>query len=650
MTGMAGSSSTTPSSAGGHRAAQVACDRLAGVLERSLAAEARGRPDDSDAVAVPLVRHALAVVRMRLRPALEPHWAERDPVHIAMFGGTNSGKSTVLNLLLGRAAAGMSARARFSQHPEAYRSAGLGDRFLLDYPSRFAGYDQYHDQHPPRQDDRELRLEGYRPALALNDPDRIEGKALTRMATPTAVLWDIPDFSTEEAATYLDAVLDTTALADLVVMAVTRENYADHRGALLRSLVIDSGVPLRVAANKLDTSGGALLADIRVKLGDEAVTGGRSVPAERVHPLPFVRRDDETARLAALLITPEATALRAEVAREVATGVKLKRDALLGAVHFLERRLDAVLAPLASEVATAARWSQIVDHTTQTRFYGRYRTDYLDAETYSDFNQTLAKLIDLLEVPGIGTYITALSKGVKSVSRFVVGRVVSLARSAAGKPAPSAKLPEEEAVIAAFQDWYDALKAEAQLEAGRGSPPHPAWGQIVQTLQDPGFFGSFVETLAAAYADYRQRLDTLTTERAQALYKVVAQNPKLLNALRGLKLTLDVGTTGMIVASHGLDWTDAVIGPLVAPAQRLLLEYGLQKYLDAERAKLRQQQFTAFQDVIEARMVAPVRALFVGEATADDVARARTDFALVREALLSVGRAGSASQTGERSA
>ncbi len=613
--------------------ATAACDRLAMILERSLAMEGRSRPPGDDAIRVPLARYALGIVRMRVRPALEPGWASVDPVHVAMFGGTNSGKSTVLNVLLGRPAAGMSYRARYSQHPEAYRPASMGDRFLDAFPSRFAGFSRYHDQHPPRQEDYELRAVGYRPALALNDPERLPGSALAPPAVDAAVVWDIPDFSTEEAQIYMPAVLDTVALADLVVMAVTKENYADHRGALLRGMICDSGVPLRVVANKME-DGGALLDDVRDRVGGQG-DQARRVPAHRVHPLPHVRRDDELDRLASLLSAPEADVLRRAVADDVAEGADLKQRALAGALDFLDRRFDELTAPLRTEVAVAEHWAQIVERATRYQFFDRYRTGYLEGEKYVDFNQTLVKLMDLLEIPGVGPYISALSRGIKAVSRFVIGAAVDLARAAFGKPKPAPKkLPEEEVVIAAFERWYETLKAEAQVMADRGG--HPAWSEIARKLDSQAFYGEFVGELGGSYQEYRERMDEITAERARALYAIIAQNPRLLNTLRGIKVSLDVGTTGMVVASGGLDWTDAVIGPLVAPLQRAILEFGLEKYLDAERARLRQDQIRAFQEVIDAKMVRPVRELFEGSVRPEDLHRARRDLDMVREALADV--------------
>ena len=283
----------------------AACDRLAAILERSRTLEAGGvalrAGDDAEVIRVPMIRYAEAITRMRIRPALEPGWAKIDPVHVAMFGGTNSGKSTVLNILLGRPAAGMSFRARFSQHPEAYRPAALGDEFLDRYASRFPGYQRHHDRHPPRQDDEDLRDNGYRPALALNDPESLDppessdggGLGVATGPWPRLGLPPRPSGGRSSGISPTSRPRNRAPISrrswrrsrwpTWVVMAVTNENYADHRGALLRSMVIESGVPIRVVANKLD-GGSALLDDVPLQTRRRG--SPRPSPTDRIRECP----------------------------------------------------------------------------------------------------------------------------------------------------------------------------------------------------------------------------------------------------------------------------------------------------------------------------------------------------------------------------
>src|SRR5690348_14852089 len=67
----------------------AACDRLALIFERASALEEEGRLATDDTVHAPVVPFAIAQLRMRVLPALSPHWAS-GPVHVVLLGGTNS--------------------------------------------------------------------------------------------------------------------------------------------------------------------------------------------------------------------------------------------------------------------------------------------------------------------------------------------------------------------------------------------------------------------------------------------------------------------------------------------------------------------------------------------------------------------------------
>lgn len=608
----------------------AACERLSRVVARAWACQPGARTAAGEAVNVPITRYALASIRQRILPATLEGWPRDDPVHVVMFGGTNSGKSTILNVLLGREAAGMSFRARFSQHPEAYRSTALGDGFLEGFPTRFEGYARYVDEHPPRQEDDVLRSAGYRPALAVIDASRMSPHAIAQPAVHSVVFWDTPDFSTEEAQLYLPALFDTIALADLVIMCVTRENYADHRGRLLRGLVLDSGVPLVVVANKLEP-GSSLIDDVRRKLGSER-SSGMSRSLETIMPLPEVSGDGESSRLARLIETQEAVALRRRVAVQAARGQEMKQVALRGTLGFLQNRFDEIVAPLHARLGQSRRWRMLVDETAEREFYDVYRRDYLNGEGYVDFNVTLVKLMDLLEIPGIGPFISGVSKGLRSASRWVIGTVVrGVRRLFGGGRERDGGGPELDVVAGAFERWVVALRGEAQALAEKEDDSN--WPSIARTLESNHFLDDYADRLGEAYLEYRGRMDELTARRARALYALISERPALLNTLRGMKVTLDVGTTALVVSSGGLDWTDAVIGPLVAPFQRLILEFGLDRYMDVQKRQLKDEQFHALRGVVEDRMIGPVRGLYRVEVSADELALARASLVMIGERL-----------------
>jgi hypothetical protein len=601
----------------------AACDRLIALIERALRLEPAHAGVRDDTILAPMTQYIAAQLRMRIRPALIPGWPAHDPVHVVLLGGTNSGKSTVLNLLVGRAAAGMHATARFTQHPEAYLPTTLGDQWLTNAPSRFLDYHGYRDRHPPRQSDDDLARHGYRPAFALFDLDCLASPALAPPAV-RAVFWDAPDFSTEAAQTYLSAVLDAVALADLVIMTVTDESYADDRATALLRMIQDSGVTLHVVANKLPDSP-ELLQDVEDKL-----TANRY---GTVLSLPLVKGRTPEERLGHLMATAEAERLRQTIARETVPGPQLKRQALAGAIDFLQRRLGEVLRPLAAEVEMANAWEHLVERITQQEILERYRHEYLDGERYGEFNQTLVRLMDQLEIPGVGPLLRLLSTAVRIPFRMASA---ALRTFVGGGTAPRTQSPEYDMLSRLIQHWLSALRSEAQLLASSG--PHPAWGDLVRRLDSPDFPRQLAHTFERAYRAYRQTVDEEIQRRAQEIYHAMAQRPWLLNILRGTNLMVDATSITLVIKSGGLNWSDAVLGPLLAGLRHAFLEAGLDTYLQTQQSLLKRQQLAALQTAVEQQLAQPVRALFLGAVRAEELETARRDMARLSQAALRVTR------------
>jgi hypothetical protein len=599
----------------------AACDRLIALLDRALGLKPIRAGVRDDMIQESMTRYIMAQLRMRVRPALAPGWLAHDPIHVAVFGGTNSGKSTVLNLLLGRAAAGMHATARFSQYPEAYCPGALGVRWRTQAPSRFRDYQCYRDSHPPRQSDDDLAQHGYRPAFAILDLDHLETPVLAQPTT-TAVFWDAPDFSTEEAQTYLGAVLDVVALADIVILTVTDESYADDRGMALLRMVQDTRVMLYVVANKLADS-----PDVLHDIGEKLVTDGRGIMVS----LPLVQGRTPEERLGHLMATSEAAVLRQAVAREVRLGRQLKRQNLAGAVEFLQRRLGEVLRPLVVEVEMAHAWEYMVERITQHEILERYRSEYLDGERYGEFNQTLVRLMDLLEIPGVGPLLRLLSAAVRTPFRLARG---ALRRVLGGRRAQPTQPPEHEILEQLIQRWLTTLRSEAQLLVSTAS--HPAWSDLIRRLDSLERSRQLAHTFERAYDAYRQTVNEEIHRRAQEIYQAIAQRPWRLTILRGTNLIVDATSIALVIKSGGFNWSDAVLGPLVAGLRHTLLEAGLDKYLQTQEDLLKRKQLEALQGVVAQHLARPVGALFIGAARAEELEAARRDLAQLSQAVRQV--------------
>ena len=113
-----------------------------------------------------------------------------------------------------------------------------------------------------------------------------------------------------------------------------------------------------------------------------------------------------------------------------------------------------------------------------------------------------------------------------------------------------------------------------------------------------------------------------------------------LRAPAGTNLIVDATTIMLVVKSGGLNWSDAVLGPLVAGLRHALLEAGLDKYLQTQQSVLKRQQLAALQGAVEQQLARPVRALFMGAAGAEELEAAWRDVERLSQAALRVAGEG----------
>jgi hypothetical protein len=311
----------------------------------------------------------------------------------------------------------------------------------------------------------------------------------------------------------------------------------------------------------------------------------------------------------------------------VARGSQLKRQILAGAVDFLQRRLGEVLRPLVAEVEMANAWEHMVERLTQRELLERYRSEYLDGERYGEFDQTLIRLMDLLEIPGVGPLLRLLSTAVRTPFRLASSVLRSFLGGVKGQPTQP---PEQEVLNRLIQHWLAALQSEAQLLASTGS--HPGWAELVRRLDSLDFSRQLGQTFERAYGTYRQTVSEEIQRRAQEIYHAIAQRPWLLQILRGTNLIVDATSMMLVIKSGGLNWSDAVLGPLVAGLRHALLEAGLDTYLQTQQRLLKRKQLEAIQAAVEEHLARPVRHLFAAAARPEELDTAQRDVARLSQA------------------
>ncbi len=508
------------------------------------------------------LRLAAALVRNVVGPFLDGQ--PPAPLHVAVVGGAGAGKSTVANLLSGARAAEANPQAGFTRHPIAYTSAdsALGWSGHLG----FLGPLQRLAEPGPSSLDADV----YQVRRVPPDPVSL---ALLK----DFVVWDCPDMTTWAATGYVPRLFEVAALADVLVYVASDERYNDEVPTQFLNLLLQTGKPVVACLLKMrEADAPALVAHFK-----QEVLG-------RLHP-------GVVATLAIPYLTPEQLADPARLAgryripllNQVAVlgrpPAAARRRTVHGAVHYLLTVHERLLAAARQDVAALETWRGLV-HSGQAEFNHRYYSEYLTSEKYRRFDEALVRLLELLELPGVGKVV--------SNTLWVLRTPYRLVRQWAGKAfsrPEAATLPELPVLEEALAGWLDLLRKEAARQAGT----HPLWDHIAEGFTTGKLPEVARERFQQGFRGYQLSESDEVERTARGIYEDLEKNPAALNVLRGGKLAIDVAAIGGTVATVGLGghlWLDVIFVPLSTSVTHQLVEWGGKAYVENQREQARQRQ------------------------------------------------------------
>jgi hypothetical protein len=240
------------------------------------------------------------------------------------------------------------------------------------------------------------------------------------------------------------------------------------------------------------------------------------------------------------------------------------------------------LVSVAREDITALQtWRDLV-HSGQVEFDQRYRREYLHSEQFRGFDEALVRLIDLLDLPGVGKVVSSTLWVLRTPYRLLRGFI----GKAFSRP-ETATLPEQPLLEDALAGWLDLLRKEA----ARRSSTHPLWAHIEQ-----GFLSGLGEMardrFQQGFRSFQMGLASEIDQTARAIYEELEKRPAKLNMLRGGKFALDVAAIAGTVIAGGVNWADVVLVPLAASVTHQLVELLGRQYVDNQREFARQRQQT----------------------------------------------------------
>jgi hypothetical protein len=517
------------------------------------------RQQPSQAMHATELRLAGALVRNCIGPFLDGQ--PPAPLHVAVVGGAGAGKSTVANMLSGAVEAEANPQAGFTRHPIAYTSANG----TLAWPAHlgFLGPLQRLTEPSPANLDADVYQVRRVPAGE-------EFNLLQRF-----IVWDCPDMTTWAATGYVSRLLEIAALADVIVYVASDERYNDEVPTQFLNLLLQAGKPVVVCLMKMHAGDApALVAHFQREVLAKMPPGTVAcmaiphlTPEELADPvrkagryrIPLVNQ-------VAVLGEPAATARHRTVS---------------WATSYLLTALDRLLAVARQDLQAVHDWRTLVQ-TGQVEFDRRYRLEYLTSEKFRRFDEALVRLLDLLELPGVGRVVSGTLWVLRTPYRLIKG----LAVKALSRPeGPS--LPEQAVLGDALTGWLNLLRKEA----ARRASTHPVWAHI-----DKGFASGLGEVarerFQQGFRNFRLGLAGEVERTARAIYEDLEKNPAILNTLRGGKFTVDVAAVVAAIATGGTaHWgLDFVLVPLAASITHQLVELLGKQYVDNQREQTRNRQ------------------------------------------------------------
>ena len=475
-------------------------------------------------------------------------------LQMAVVGPTQAGKSSVVNILLNSTVAGVSPLAGYTIHPQGFcNDVSVADcNGLQRYFGRFQQLQQ-----------KELSKERH-------DCYSLTENSSVSALLPPGVLWDTPDFDSIDSATYREGVIRAVALADMVILVVSKEKYADQSVWDIMAALEELHQPTLICLNKLfEGSESVIIPSLKEKW--------RQV------------RNDEFPKVVALYYQ-KASALpkwpesAQQLLHQLAHKVKPKQHARFEQ-DLLKSHWQSWLEPVVAEHQALNDWAELVDLMLKQAM-DSYQRDYLNhPHHYETFQLAMAQLLNLMEIPGLARILA----GTRQVLTWPVRQLMKRGR----KVPHSADSSYEIALLNQIAEHTLIQLADKLLDKAEQNQwwrhTHSALrSQRLEVLQD------FEQETIKYHLSFQQDVESA----AHRLYHKLQEQPLVLNSLRATRATADAAVIALTLHMGGIGLHDLVIAPAMLSLTSLLAESAVGGYMHKVEAELKQNQFNTVQQAL----------------------------------------------------
>jgi GTPase SAR1 family protein len=507
--------------------------------------------------------------------------ASSEPLlHMAVVGPTQVGKSSLVNVLLNSNAAGVSPLAGYTIHPQGFcNGVSLGDcSDLQRYFGRF--------QQLPQTQLSKDRHDCY--SLTQNTTDSL--------LLPQGILWDTPDFDSIDSSTYREGVIRALALADVVILVVSKEKYADQSVWEVMAVLEELHQPTIICLNKLvEGSESIIIHSLKDKWRQARTDEFPEVVSlyyQKPGGLPvWPKSRQELFNQLALKIQPDKSSgseFSGEVPKLGLSGIARHVQHQRFEQELLRRHWQTWLTPVVAEHQSLTDWQELVDLVIDQAMEG-FRRDYLDhPHHYETFQLALAELLTLLEIPGLARILA----GTRKALTWPVRQIMKLG----SKRMAMANSSHEIVLLNQIAEHALIQLADKLLDKIDQSQQSRWWRQVNSLLR--GQRQDVLQDFSQAATSYHLSFQTEVESAASRMYYKLQEQPMVLNSLRATRATADAAVIVLTLQMGGIGLHDLVIAPAMLTLTSLLAESAVGGYMHKVEAELKQNQFNTVKQAL----------------------------------------------------
>ena len=472
-------------------------------------------------------------------------FVETLPLSCAIIGPTQAGKSSLTNVFLQSENAGVSPLAGYTVHPQGFcHQIELSNcKNLTDY---FAPFTEV-----ARENLSKNRFDCYTLTMTENSS-----------FLPPAIFWDTPDFDSIDSTDYREGVLKTIALADIIVLVVSKEKYADQTVWDTLKLIEPLRQPTLICVNKLsEDSETVILESLKEKWHDY-----RRDTFPEIIPLLY----QQATRLPE--IPKSKQHILFELAKKVRREKQQRREQKLVQTHWQEWTKS-----LRAEHEIYEAWQILVDDVMEQALKN-YEHDYLNhPRHYETFQQAIAELLLLLEIPSVAKAMMT--------TRKVLLYPLKLVRQLGGSRNHLQRSHEMTVLTSLLNHTLTELAHEL-LDKNT----HSLWRELSEELRHnrTAILNEFKHTTENYHQNFQQDVELA----AQGLYAKLKEQPLVLNMLRATRITADAAVVALTLYTGGIGLHDLAIAPAMLMLTNLLTESAIGSYMKKVETDLKAQQLT----------------------------------------------------------